>query len=356
MTIRYLTSGESHGPALTAILEGIPAGLPLDAETINADLARRQQGFGAGGRMDIEKDRVRILGGVMNGQTTGAPIALMIENKDHANWIGKAVPAYVTPRPGHADLAACVKYGYDDIRPSLERASARETAARVAVGSICRALLSQFGITIHGKVLRVGDGSAAPEELIAQIRRQGETLGGIIEVIADNLPIGLGSHVNWDRRLDSRLGAAFLGIPAIKGIEIGDAFENTTRPGTQVHDGITPTGRTSNRAGGVEGGITNGQPLVVRLAMKPIPTTIRPQQTINAVTKEPSPTTYERSDFCPVPRAVVVMETTMAYVLANALCEKLGGDSIAEMKPRFDALPNQQNGLKITPSPKVFWP
>ena len=389
MSLRYLTAGESHGPALNAILEGMPAGLPLDETLIAADLARRQTGTGAGDRMAIEHDRAQILAGVMEGVTTGAPIALQIANKDHANWKGKAVPAYTTPRPGHADLAAAVKYGYADIRPSLERASARETAARVAVGAVCRAFLNAFGVTVGGYVSGIGgevahleglsftdrlvrarssevlcpDPQAASRitEAIEKARPAGETLGGIIEVVALGLPVGLGSHVNADRRLDARLAKAVLGVPAIKGVEIGDAFANADKPGTKVHDAILPGDdgflRNTNACGGIEGGISNGQPIWLRAAMKPIPTTRKGQNTVDLATGQPALTFYERSDVCPVPRAVVVLEAVAAIVLAEALMEKLGGDSLAEMKPRFETLRRATlDCVRMSDKPHVFWP
>ncbi len=389
MPLRYLTASESHGPALTAILEGMPAGLPLDEDLIALDLVRRQSGAGTGDRMAIEKDRAQILAGVMEGVTTGAPIALQLINKDHANWKGKAVPAYTTPRPGHADLAAAVKYGYDDIRPALERASARETAARVAVGAVCRAYLNTFGITVGGYVTAIGGHAATLEGLsfdhrisrarasetqcpdpdtadlitkaIGKAHDAGETLGGIIEIAVQGLPVGLGSHVNWDRRLDARLAQAVLGVPAIKGVEIGNAFDNTGKPGTLAHDAVIPgpdgLQRRSNACGGVEGGISNGEPLWLRAAMKPIPSTRKGQDTVNLATGAVSLTYYERSDVCPVPRAVVVLEAVVAIVLADALMEKLGGDSIAEMKPRFDILRRATFAdVRMTGQPHVFWP
>ncbi len=389
MSLRYLTAGESHGPALTVILEGMPAGLPLDEDLLVADLVRRQTGTGSGDRMAIEKDRAQILAGVMEGVTTGAPIALQIINKDHASWKGKAVTAYTTPRPGHADLAAAVKYGYDDVRPSLERASARETALRVAVGAVCRAFLNTFGITLGGYVSAIDgqvaglDGLSFAERInrarssdvqcpdpdaatrmthaIETARSSGETLGGVIEVVAQGVPTGLGSHVNWDRRLDARLAQAVLGVPAIKGVEIGDAFCNTGKPGTQAHDAILLGAhgleRKSNACGGIEGGISNGQPVWLRAAMKPIPSTRKGQETVDLATGKPCLTYYERSDVCPVPRAVVVLEAVVAIVLADALTEKLGGDSIAEMKPRFDALRRATlDDVRMTGKPHVFWP
>lgn len=389
MPLRYLTAGESHGPALTAIIEGMPAGLPVSEDLILVDLARRQTGKGSGDRMAIEKDRAQILAGVMEGVTTGAPIALQIANADHANWKGKAVPAYTTPRPGHADLAAAVKYGYDDIRPSLERASARETATRVAVGAVCRAFLKTFGISVGGYVSAIDghvarldglsfqdrltracvsdvqcpdpDAAARIGESIENARASGETLGGVIEVVAQGVPAGLGSHVNWDRRLDARLAHAVLGVPAIKGMEIGNAFANTAKPGTHAQDAITLEGqgldRKGHACGGIEGGISNGQDLWLRAAMKPIPTTRKGQETVDLATGKPALTYYERSDVCPVPRAVVVLEAVVAIVLADALIEKVGGDSLAEMRPRFEALRRATlDDVRMTGKPHVFWP
>lgn len=386
--LRFLTAGESHGPALTAILDGLPAGLPLASEMIDGELARRQQGYGAGPRMKLEHDQARILGGVMEGLTTGAPLALSIENLDHAKWRGRAVEPFTTPRPGHADLAGAIKYGYDDLRPALERASARETAARVAVGAVCKHLLAQFGVQVGGYVVSIGeieaDVSAIPfeqraaqaeasevrcpepgaaqamTERIRQVMQARDTLGGVVEVLALGLPPGLGSHVQWDRRLEARLGAAVLSVQAVKGVEFGPAFENTRLPGTQVQDPILLEGselhRPSTRAGGLEGGMTTGGPLVVRAAMKPIATTLNPQQTVDLASGEPTPTKYERSDFCPVPRAVPILEAMIAFVLADALLEKLGGDSLDEMRPRFAALRRARlEDLRMRGEGHVFW-
>jgi chorismate synthase len=389
MSLRFLTAGESHGPALLALLEGLPAGLPLGAEVIDKELARRQRGYGAGPRMKIERDAVRILGGVMEGRSTGAPVALLIENKDHAKWHGRAVEAFVTPRPGHADLTGAIKYAYNDLRPALERASARETAARVAVGAVCKHLLGQFGIQVGGYVSAIGEVAADLDDIplsdrparaeqtdvrcpdlkaaegmrarIREIMEARDTLGGVIEVLALNLPPGLGSHVQWDRRLEARLGAAVLSVQAIKGVEIGPAFENARKPGTQVQDPIRLEGeriaRPSARDGGLEGGITTGQPLIVRAAMKPIATTLTPQETVNLQSGEEVPTQYERSDFCPVPRAVPILEAMIAFVLADALLEKLGGDSLSEMRPRFEALRQARlSDLKMDGEGHVWWP
>jgi chorismate synthase len=354
--LRYLTAGESHGPQLTAILDGMPAGLPLTEEMINQDLARRQLSLGAGGRMKIETDRVQITSGVMGGKTTGAPISFQITNADHANWKGKEIPAYTIPRPGHADLSAVLKYGYEDIRPALERASARESAVRVAVGATCRVFLAHFGIHINGQVIQIGSepDPANFAHVIEAARTEGETLGGIIEVTVDHLPVGLGSYVQGDRRLDARLAQAMMSIPAIKGVEIGDAFANAALPGTQVHDAINKDfSRDTNNCGGIEGGMSNGEPIVIYLAMKPIPTTLKHQHSVDLVTDKTSETKYERSDVCPVPRAVVVAEAAAAYVLADALLEKLGGDSLSEMAPRFEQIKNAKP--HVTSKPHIFW-
>lgn len=389
MTLRFLTAGESHGPSLVTILEGLPAGLDLDEGHIDEQLQRRQVGYGAGPRMKLERDRGKIIAGVMEGKTTGAPLAVQIENLDHAKWRGRTVEAFTTPRPGHVDLAGVVKYGYPDIRPALERASARETAARVAVGAVCRHLLAQFGIRLGGYVVSIGDvtsdfkdlpydkrfqlaeesdvrcpdhrAAEAMRERIRQVMEERDTLGGVVELVALGLPVGLGSHVQWDRRLEARLGAAVLSVQAIKGIEFGPAFENTTRPGTRVHDAILLEGdqlvRPTNRAGGVEGGISTGQPLIVRAAMKPIATTLTPQQTVNLSTGRGTETKYERSDFCPVPRAVPVLEAVVAFVLADALMEKLGGDTLEEMLPRFIALRQARlSDLHMDGTGRIYWP
>jgi len=367
--LRFLTAGESHGPCLTAILEGLPAGLPLDVEAINRDLRRRQGGYGRGERMEIERDRVKILGGVVYGKTTGAPVAMRIENRDWANWRDRwrsgDLPKLNVPRPGHADYAGMVKYQLDDARPISERASARETAARVAVGAVAQQLLGQFGAAVGSYVTEIGGVTAevpdlSPEELwamaeasdlrcpddraadhmrerIDEAREAGDSLGGIFVVTAAGVPVGLGSHVHWERRLDARLVWAVMSIPAIKGAEIGPAFENARRPGTRVHDEIHTDGeggitRHTNRAGGFEGGMTNGMPIVVRAAMKPIPTTVTPLRSVDLTTGKPAQTQYQRSDVCAVPAASVVGEAMVAWTLADALIEKLGGDSVGEMK------------------------
>jgi chorismate synthase len=381
MTLRFLTAGESHGPGLTAILEGLPAGLPLEEDEINVHLRRRQKGFGSGGRMRIERDQVRFTGGLLGGKTIGAPLAMQLENRDWANWRERDVPPMTIPRPGHADLTGAIKYGYRDLRLALERASARETAARVAVGTVCQVLLAQFGITIGSYVVQIGEASVSlpleqsyadrfaqaesndvrcPDPAVAKamhacIREAmaaKDTLGGVFEVVALPVPPGLGSHVHWDRRLDARLMLAVGSIQAVKGVEIGPAFQNAAKRGTEVHDEVLRDGdwltRPTNRAGGFEGGITTGQPVVVRAAMKPISTTLTPLRSVDLATGEPAATRYERSDTCAVPRAAVVGEAMVAYVLADALLEKLGGDSLDDLQVRFSALRRERtDGLEM---------
>ena len=368
--LRFLSAGESHGPAMTAILDGMPAGLALSTSVIDHELARRQKGYGSGGRMKIEKDRVEILGGVMGGETTGAPISLLVRNEDHAKWKGKPIHPMTVPRPGHADLTGAVKYGYTDLRPALERASARETTMRVAAGAICKHFLAELGIRVGGYVASIGQISAdfrempyperferaeesevrCPDEgAAAEMRAAIEatihgknTLGGVIEIVALNLPIGLGSFAQWDKRLEARLAMAVMSVQAMKGVEVGDAFTNARLPGTQAQDAIRihegSVARASNRAGGTEGGISNGQPIVVRAAMKPIATTLTPQDTVDLASGEETETQYERSDFCPVPRAVPILEAMVAFILADAVLEKVGGDSLKEIRPRFQSL------------------
>jgi chorismate synthase len=388
MSLRFLTAGESHGPSLTAILDGMPAGLAITPDIIDRELARRQKGYGSGGRMKIEKDTVQILGGVMAGETTGAPIALLVENADHVKWKGKAIEPMTAPRPGHADLTGAVKYGYRDLRPALERASARETTMRVAAGAVCKHFLAQFGILVGGYVVSIGEVQAdmgdmpyeerfrraeesdvrcpvksSAEQMHAEIERAihgKNTLGGILEIVALNLPVGLGSFAQWDKRLEARLALAIMSVQAIKGVEVGDAFDNAKRLGTQSHDPISlqhsNLQRSTNRAGGTEGGISNGQPIVIRAAMKPIATTLTPQQTVDLAAGENAPTRYERSDFCPVPRAVPILEAMAAIVLADALIEKIGGDSMSEMKPRFESLRKAAlDDLPMDSTPHIFW-
>lgn len=387
MPLRILTAGESHGPLLTTILEGMPAGIPLTPEIINLDLARRQVGYGSGGRMQIERDEVRITGGVMAGITTGGPISLIVENRDFKNWRDKDIDALTTPRPGHADLTGAIKYGYRDLRIALERASARETTMRVAAGAVCRQYLAQFGIQIGGYVTQIGDVTASlnpglsyPElfeqseasdvrcpdptateqmhEAVRQAKIDQDTLGGVMEIVALNVPPGLGSHVHYDRRLDGRLVAAMVSIQAMKGAEIGNAFEQAGWRGSQVHDDlyVDEAGnitRRTNRAGGLEGGITTGDPIVVRVAMKPIATILRGADSVNLATGEADRTVYERSDFCALPRAIPIGESMMAFVITEVLMEKLGGDSIEEMLPRFQSL--RRSNVKDLPVNNTLW-
>jgi chorismate synthase len=373
--LRFLTAGESHGPSLTAILEGMPAGLPISSAEIDHDLARRQQGYGSGGRMKIERDHARITAGVMDGKTTGGPIALIVENLDYPKWRDRDIEPMTIPRPGHADLTGTVKYGYRELRLALERASARETTMRVAIGAVCRALLREFNIVVGGYVLSIGDVSVsghtsvleaavyrerfaraeasdvrcydphAAEQMRALIRQTMEardTLGGVIEVVALGVPPGLGSHVHWDRRLSGRLAQAVMSIHAVKGVEIGDGFAEARLPGTLAQDQLYLDGdairQRTNRAGGLEGGISNGAPIVIRAALKPIATTLNPLDSVDLSTGQAVKTKYERSDFCQVPRAVPIVEAMVCFVLAGALIEKLGGDSLEEMRPRFASL------------------
>jgi chorismate synthase len=389
MAIRFFTAGESHGPVLTAILDGYPAGVEISIEKINFELERRQIGYGSGPRMKLEKDQVLVLGGVLEGRSTGAPIAVQIKNLNHDRWRGKEVAPFTAPRPGHADLAAAVKYGYSDLRPGLERASARETAARVAVGALCKQFLEHFGVQVAGYVFSIGPveadldsihlsdraklaelndlrcpDQAAAEKMRTHIRwiiENRDTAGGIIEIICLGVPPGLGTHTQWDRRLEARIGAAVLSVQAIKGVEFGPAFANTHLTGTQVQDAIRLDGdhliRSTNRSGGVEGGISTGQPIIIRAAMKPIATTLTPQPTVDLAEKKEVPTNYERSDFCPVPRAVPILESMVSFVLADTLIEKIGGDSITEMLPRWQEL-RQTNlsELAMDNKPHLFWP
>ncbi|MEW5954037.1 MAG: chorismate synthase [Bacillota bacterium] len=376
--LRYLTAGESHGQALTAIVEGLPAGLPLDEAYLNSQLARRQGGYGRGGRMQIEQDLARILAGVRGGVTLGSPLCLQVENRDWVNWSeimspgpGARLDARVVtrPRPGHADLPGALKYGHRDIRNVLERSSARETAARVAACTAARRLLEELGIEVVGYVVSIGQvsslapglppedlrgraeaspvkswepsaGSAMVEE-IDRARQAGDSLGGVFEIRAHGLPVGLGSHVHWDRKLDGRLAGALMSIQAIKGVEVGAGFAAAAAPGSKVHDEIfyDPSRRgfyrSTNNAGGIEGGISNGEPLVVRAAMKPIPTLYRPLRSADLLTGEQFEASVERSDVCAVPAACVVGESVVAWELAVACLEKFGGDSLAEIKANF---------------------
>lgn len=369
---RYLTAGESHGPQLSAIIEGLPAGIHLTASALNQDMSRRQQGYGRGDRMKIEKDTVQLLSGVRWGETIGSPVTLVVMNRDWENWSEKMSPlpehrddsmAVTRPRPGHADLSGVMKYHHSDVRNVLERSSARETAVRVAVGAVAKALLAEFDIIVGGFVTELGGICAnTPQEpletlwkraaasetfccdLSAEIEMKraidaaqsgGDTLGGVVEVQVIGVPPGLGSYVQWDRKLDARLAMALMSIQAIKGVEVGIGFDAARRPGSRVHDEIFYKDgyqRNSNNAGGIEGGMSNGEPIVVRAAMKPIPTLYTPLRSVDMITHEPFEATVERSDTCAVPAALVVAEAAVAIELANAMLEKFGGDSIFEIR------------------------
>ena len=384
--IRYLTAGESHGEALIGIVEGMPAGVPVTAADLDEHLARRWLGFGRGGRARIEQDLVHIYSGIRFGRTMGSPIALRLDNaayrRDRSGWpeimsveeTDTPVERVTLPRPGHADLAGVQKYGFDDIRPVIDRSSARETAMRVACCSVARRMLSEFGIEVGSHVVRIGKVSVGDQTLrvgrlileggaaavyreadrsevrmldagasaraiehIVEAKENGDSLGGVYEVIVTGVPVGLGSYVHWDRRLDGLLAQAILSIQAQKGVEVGDGVEAASLPGSLVHDPILPGGlRGSNRAGGVEGGVSNGMPIVVRGFMKPIPTLIRPLGTVDLETGESQPTRYERSDVTSVPAASTVAEATVALVIANAFLEKFGGDSLDEIRGRYE--------------------
>ncbi len=371
--LRWLTAGESHGPRLTALVEGIPSGLPLLAEDIDGDLARRQRGYGRGGRMKIETDRVELVGGVRGGETLGSPIAMSITNRDHQSWLDRMSPgplpsppeALTRPRPGHADLAGGLKHDRHDLRDVLERASARETASRTAVGAVCRKLLGVLGIDVFARVVAIGpvtvdEGALSLNDLkqrarasdlscadagaeakmrdaILQAAHAGDTLGGVFEVVATGVPPGLGSHVQWDRKLDGRLAQALMSIQAIKGVEIGVGFGAARTPGSQVHDPIAYDAverafrRPSNNAGGLEGGITNGMPVVCRAAMKPIATLKKALGSVDVQTKEAYVAAFERSDVCAVAAASVVGEAMVCITLADAVLEKFAGDSMREL-------------------------
>lgn len=378
--IRFTTAGESHGKGLVAVLEGIPAGLQLVAEDVNRELRRRMAGYGRGARMKIEADEVEFLGGVRAGETLGSPIAMLIRNRDWENWTDVMAPEpdpdpgtrrrrrVSRPRPGHADLVGLLKYGRTDARDILERASARETAARVACGAVCRRLLTQFGVEIGSHVVAIGTVQGSPPgplpvplneaadrspvrcldegasarmvAVIDEAHEARDTLGGVVEIVIAGLPVGLGSHVAWDRKLDARLAHAIMSIPAVKGIEIGFGFAMARRRGSEVHDEITrgesvATGgfaRRSNRAGGLEGGMTTGEPIVIHAAMKPISTLRRPLQTVDLATGQPAKAQSERADVTAVPAMGVIAEAMAALVLADAMQEKFGGDSLAEMR------------------------
>ena len=390
--IRYFTAGESHGEALVGIVEGMPAGVPVTKEAINRHLARRWLGFGRGGRAKFEKDLIHIFSGIRFEQTLGSPIAMKLDNeaytRDKSGWpsimsvdgSGDGIEKISLPRPGHADLVGMQKYGYDDIRPVIERSSARETAMRVACCTLPRLFLKALGIEVGSHVIRIGEAgyadaaawreacipllkdgaeamaAAADESEVRMIdkqatqaaidhikamKKEGDSLGGAYEVVVTGVPVGLGSYVQWDRRLDGQLAQAILSIQAQKAVEVGDGIDAAFEPGSRIHDPITKEGlgygRTQNRAGGIEGGISNGQPIIVRGYMKPIPTLIKPLGTVDVVTGEAQPTRYERSDVTSVPAASTVAEGTVAYVIANAVLEKFGGDSLSEISARVEA-------------------
>lgn len=395
--LRFLTAGESHGPAEVAILEGMPAGLSITREDINFDLKKRSGGFGRGGRGKIEKDKVVILSGIRHGKTLGSPIALLVENLDFKNWseqmaiekVNKKILPVTTPRPGHADLAGAIKYQTSDIRNILERASARETVMRVAIGAICRKFLAEFGIEIASHTVRIGkiallenvnksissyssywrkvQNSYYTDPEIRCIDRQvsdkmkqeikkamlaKDSLGGVIEVIAHNVPAGLGSHAHWDRKLDGRIAQALMSIPSVKAVEIGEAIKASSRRGSEIQDEIYPADsnksasslpfyRKTNRMGGIEGGISNGEDIICRVYHKPLSTLGKPLNTVDLKTKKPTKALLERSDICVIPRAGVISEAMMAFSLADAMLEKFGGDNLRETKRNFRAYINR---------------
>ena len=377
--LRYLTSGESHGPELVVILEGAPAGHEITVEAINYDLARRQKGYGRGGRMAIERDEVRVVSGIRFGRTLGSPITLIIENRDFKNWEKRMSPdprdrgeakLVTRPRPGHADLAGVLKYNLEDIRDVLERASARETAARVALGSLAKQFVAPFGISVLGYVASIGSTEAvispemnleqlagiteqslvrvadadAERAIIAEIdacKKDGDTLGGVVEVVAAGLPVGLGSYVQWDRKLDGRIAHALMSLQAVKGVEFGQGFGAARVRGSQLHDeiGYDPSAqrftRHSNNSGGTEGGISTGQPLRVRVAFKPLSTLMRPLRSADIKTKAEAIATIERSDVCAIPAAAVIAESVVAFEIADAFLQKFGGDSFTEVARNY---------------------
>jgi chorismate synthase len=379
--LRFLTAGESHGPALTVIIEGLPAGLRVERDAIDADLRRRQGGYGRGGRMKIEQDAVEVLGGVRHGLTLGSPVSLLVRNRDHENWRDVMSPdpqppearerrALRHPRPGHADLAGAMKLMTDDLRNVVERSSARETTARVAAGAVCRALLAEVGAQVRSHVVGIGRAELPPDravafedlaeveaspvrcadaqlaaDMIAEIdtaKRAGDTVGGAFEVAAAGVPPGLGSYAHWDRRLDGRLAQALMSIHAVKAVSVGAGFDAGRTPGSAFHDEILfddarGMARGSNRAGGIEGGVSNGQEIRVRGVVKPIPTLLIPLRSVDVKTKDAAAASIERSDTCVVPAAGVVGEAMVCLVLADALLEKFGGDSVAELRGHVDA-------------------
>ncbi|HYK07633.1 MAG TPA: chorismate synthase [Gaiellaceae bacterium] len=345
MALALVSAGESHGPALVAILTGLPAGLTLDRAAIDADLRRRQQGYGRSPRQQLEQDHVEVLAGLRHGRTLGTPLALVVRNRDHTNWewgmnpwppegepSGKGTKPVTLPRPGHADLAGVLKYGHEDVRDALERASARHTAVHVAAGSVAKALLREFGIDVAGSVLEIGGEREGWEAAIDAARADRDTLGGIVEVRATGVFPGLGSYSAREDRLDARLAAALMGIQAVKGAEVGDGFGLARERGSAAHDEIEPgLKRRSNRAGGIEAGISNGEEIVVRAAMKPLPTLMRPLDSVDLATGEPAQALVERSDVAAVEALAVVAEAAVAWELARAAREKLGGDALVDM-------------------------
>ncbi len=383
--LRFMTAGESHGPGLVAVLEGLPAGLEVTPEDIDSDLARRQLGHGRGGRMKIESDRAQVWGGIRHGRTLGSPVALLVENRDHANWADRMSPWPVEadieevhlPRPGHADLAGVLKFGHTDVRNVLERASARETAARVAVGALAKAFLRQLGVSVHSRVVRIGgvaapvtepsgphdfdgvdaspvrcldaDASAAMVAEIDRARKANESLGGIFEVHAYGVPPGLGTPFSWDERIDARIAYALMSIHAMKGVEIGDGFDLGSRDGSKAHDEIFWSEergyvRETNRAGGIEGGMTTGAPVVARVAMKPLPTLTKPLRSVDTETKQPTEALRERTDSCTVPAAGVVGEAMLALELARAARDKFGGDAMSDVLAALAAYRERLDG------------
>lgn len=371
--LRFLDAGESHGKCLLGIIEGLPAGFSLNEEKVNLNLVRRQGGYGRGERMKIEQDRVEILSGLVEGKTIGSPLGLMIKNKDWENWQDKKYTSLTIPRPGHADFAGAIKYGFEDERKVLERASARQTAMRVAIGSVASSLLEEFNVEIYSNVSRIGQVKAkritsfnpeVKEEInkspvycidgiasnrmcreIDRARDEGDTLGGVFEIVATGVPIGLGSYVEWNRRLDARLASAFMGIPGVKAVEIGEGIEISKKKGSAVHDEIFIQDkskndsfryyRKTNRAGGIEGGVTNGEEVMIRAYLKPIPSLTNSLRSVDFTTKKETKAIYQRSDICVVPAASVVGEAVAAWEIAVAFLEKFGGDSLLEIKENY---------------------
>ena len=363
MTLALSTAGESHGPALVAILTGLPAGLTLDRAAIDADLHRRQQGYGRSPRQQLEQDEVEVLAGLRHGRTLGTPLALVVRNRDHKNWTwgmnpwppegepsGKGTKPVTLPRPGHADLAGVLKYGHEDVRDALERASARHTAVFVAAGAVAKALLRELGIEVAGSVLEIGGERENWEAAIDAARADRDTLGGIVEVRATGVFPGLGSYATREDRLDARLAAALMGIQAVKGVEVGDGFALARERGSAAHDEIEPgLTRRSNRAGGIEAGISNGEELVVRAGMKPLPTLMRPLDSVDLATGDPAQALVERSDVAAVEALAVVAEAAVAWELARAAREKLGGDALVDMLAAHAAYLQRVQERKRTP-------